>query len=151
MPTTEKGNVRKMTPNEYQKLAERTSATSQENVGEVSSQVFKSGINGFNRNLRLLHAGLGMATESGEFLDGLKKHIFYGADLDTVNLEEECGDLLWYIAEALNALGVDMENVMKVNITKLRARYPGKFSPEDALDRDLESEREVLERDCNET
>jgi hypothetical protein len=28
--------------------------------------------------VRLLHAGIGMATEAGEYLDGLKKFIYYG-------------------------------------------------------------------------
>lgn len=31
---------------------------------------------------RLLHAGIGLSTEAGEFLDALKKHIFYGKELD---------------------------------------------------------------------
>ena len=38
---------------------------------------------------RLLHAGIGLSTEAGEFLDALKKHIFYGKELDRVNLKEE--------------------------------------------------------------
>ena len=57
------------------------------------------------RNIRLLHAGIGLATESGEFLDALKKAIFYGKELDRVNLQEEIGDLLWYCAIALDELG----------------------------------------------
>ena len=43
------------------------------------------------QNQRLLHAGIGLATESGELLDALKKHIFYGKELDAVNLGRRNG------------------------------------------------------------
>lgn len=94
---------------------------------------------------RLLHAGLGLCTEAGEFLDALKKHLFYGKPLDEVNLKEELGDLLWYMAIAMNALGTDFNLEMDRVIAKLRTRYPEKFSDEAALVRDLDAERKVLE------
>ncbi len=94
---------------------------------------------------RLLHAGIGLATESGEFLDALKKSIFYGKELDIVNLKEELGDVLWYMAIAMDALGTDFETEMKKNIKKLKARYGEKFSQDSAEKRDLKREREILE------
>ncbi len=94
---------------------------------------------------RLLHAGIGLATESGEFLDALKKSIFYGRDLDTINLKEELGDVLWYLAIAMDALGTDFETEMEKNIKKLKVRYGEKFTKELAENRNLEKEREVLE------
>jgi len=95
--------------------------------------------------LRLLHAGIGIATESGEFLDMLKKHIFYGKPIDVINLVEEMGDITFYLGIACDALQVSFEDVMKKNIAKLKARYPNKFTEEDALNRDLKKEREVIE------
>jgi NTP pyrophosphatase (non-canonical NTP hydrolase) len=94
---------------------------------------------------RLLHAGIGLSTESGEFLDALKKHIFYGKELDRVNLAEEIGDLFWYLAIASDELNIDFESVMNKNIEKLKARYGDKFSEEKAEKRDLETERIILE------
>ncbi|MGI4993187.1 nucleoside triphosphate pyrophosphohydrolase family protein [Halobacteriovorax sp. GFR7] len=94
---------------------------------------------------RLLHAGIGLSTEAGEFLDALKKHIFYGKDLDRVNLAEELGDLFWYMAIVGDELGIKFEDVMERNITKLKARYGEKFSEEKADKRDLDSERKILE------
>jgi NTP pyrophosphatase (non-canonical NTP hydrolase) len=94
---------------------------------------------------RLLHAGIGLSTESGEFLDALKKHIFYGKELDKVNLAEEMGDLFWYMAIVADELGFEFEEVMERNITKLKARYGEKFSEEKAEKRDLDTEREILE------
>ncbi len=94
---------------------------------------------------RLLHAGIGLSTEAGEFLDALKKHIFYGKELDRVNLAEELGDLFWYMAIVGDELGIEFEDVMARNITKLKARYGEKFSEEKADKRDLETERKILE------
>lgn len=94
---------------------------------------------------RLLHAGIGLSTESGEFLDALKKHIFYGKELDRVNLAEELGDLFWYMAIVDDELGIEFESVMERNIQKLKARYGEKFSEEKAENRDLESERSILD------
>lgn len=94
---------------------------------------------------RLLHAGIGLSTEAGEFLDALKKHIFYGKELDKVNLAEEMGDMFWYMAIVADELGFKFEDVMDKNITKLKARYGEKFSEEKADQRDLFAEREILE------
>lgn len=98
-----------------------------------------------NRLIRLLHAATGMVTESAEFLDAIKKYVFYGKDLDEVNLIEEIGDKLWYIAIALDELGVDIETVRIVNIRKLKKRYSSKFKETEAVDRNLDEEREVVE------
>ena len=96
--------------------------------------------------IRLLHTAMGLATEAGEFLDQLKKHIFYGKPLDEINLKEEIGDAFWYIAIGLDVMGEkDFGQVMKTNIEKLVKRYPEKFKEWDALNRDLSKERKVLE------
>lgn len=95
----------------------------------------------------LLHASIGMQTEAAEFSDMLKKHFFYGKPLDKVNLREELGDQLWYIAMALRALDTTFEAVMERNIAKLKARYPDKFTEELAENRDLTKEREILENE----
>lgn len=98
-------------------------------------------------NERLLHAGVGLATETGEFLDAIKKTVFYGRELDRVNLKEELGDILWYIAIAMDELGTDFETEMNRNIEKLEQRYPEKFTFEKSENRDLNKEREILEKE----
>lgn len=95
--------------------------------------------------IRLEHAAYGLAGEVGELIDALKKHKFYGKDLDFTNLLEEGGDLLWYIALLCNTLNVDMQHVMDKNIKKLKARFPDKYNQHDVLNRDLDAERKVLE------
>lgn len=98
-----------------------------------------------NDTIDLLHAGLGMCTEVGEFVDVIKKHLFYGKEIDTVNLKEELGDKLWYIAVALRKLETTFNEVMKTNIDKLKLRYPEKFTEDKAVNRNIKIERELLE------
>jgi NTP pyrophosphatase (non-canonical NTP hydrolase) len=95
---------------------------------------------------RLLHAAMGMSTEAAEFLDALKKSYFYGRALDHTNLLEEIGDMLWYIAIALDVLGSDFETEMDRVIRKLRTRFPEAYNDVDANLRDLDAERKELEQ-----
>ena len=83
----------------------------------------------------LLNAALGLAGESGEFADLIKKHLFQGHALDTVRLIKELGDIRWYLEEACVALGVTLEDIEKANIEKLLARYPNGFNPEQSQNR----------------
>lgn len=96
--------------------------------------------------VRLIHAMIGLCTESGEIQDMMKKHIFYGKEIDKVNLKEELGDLMWYMAIACDEAGISLEEVMQTNIDKLRARYGEKFTEEAALNRNLDTERQILEK-----
>jgi len=97
------------------------------------------------KELRLLHAAIGLTGEAGEFNDALKKSIFYGQDLDEVNLKEELGDLLWYIALSCDVLETNFEELMETNIKKLQVRFPDKFNKEKSINRNLVKEREILE------
>lgn len=95
--------------------------------------------------IRILHSALGLSTEAGEILDAVKKHVYYGKELDKVNLFEEVGDLFWYLAVMADELGFSFEDAMKKNNEKLEARYGSRFSSDKAIDRDLGKERNVLE------
>ncbi len=93
----------------------------------------------------ILHAIMGIATEAGELLDPLKKTIFYGKPNDFVNLDEEIGDILWYIAIYAEARGTTIEALATANNAKLKARFPANFTMDAANNRDLDVERKVLE------
>lgn len=92
-----------------------------------------------------LHMVLGMQTEAAEIADAYKKTIAYKKELDLVNVKEELGDILWYIANLCNIHGWDLRDIMQTNIDKLKARYPEKFTEENALNRNLDKERAILE------
>ena len=92
-----------------------------------------------------LHCVIGMSTEVAELMDAFKKRIYYLKPFDETNSKEELGDLMWYIANYCRLKGYDLEDIMEMNINKLRIRYPEKFSLEQAENRDLEAERKSLE------
>lgn len=72
--------------------------------------------------------------------------MFYGKELDIINLVEETGDILWYLSILLDCVNSSFEEAMRKNIDKLRVRYPNKFTNSEAINRDLAKEREQLER-----
>lgn len=106
-----------MSPNEYQRAALRTSIPDQ-------------GI--YNR---LINGVLGLCGESGEVADQVKKYLYQGHDLDRDHVIEELGDVLWYVALTLDAVGGSMESCMERNIRKLMKRYPNGFEAYHSLHR----------------
>ena len=77
---------------------------------------------------RLLTAGVGINAEGGEFLEIVKKMVFQGKPWNEDNREHliiELGDIMWYVAQATNALGVSFNEVIERNVKKLEKRYPG--------------------------
>jgi NTP pyrophosphatase (non-canonical NTP hydrolase) len=68
---------------------------------------------------------MGLAGESGEVVDLLKKHLFHGDDLDRAKLISELGDTLWYLIAICQQYEIHPSEVMQVNIEKLRRRHGG--------------------------
>lgn len=98
------------------------------------------------QGIDLMHGIIGKATEAGELLEALLDCFKAdGQGIDKINVMEELGDGQWYDAVLAKALGFTFEEVQKINIDKLRARYPQKFTELDAQNRDLVEERTVLE------
>ena len=76
---------------------------------------------------RLTTAGVGLAAESGEFLEIVKKMVFQGKPWNEDNREHliiELGDIMWYVAQACMALEVSFDDVIATNVKKLEKRYP---------------------------
>lgn len=79
---------------------------------------------------------LGLAGESGECCDIVKKYKYQGHELDKEHLKDELGDVLWYIAETASGLGITLEEVATYNLEKLHRRYHGdKFNKNDSINR----------------
>ena len=92
----------------------------------------------------LLTACLGLAAESGEFIEIPKKVFFQGKSLTDENIfhmKRELGDIMWYWVNACRALNLDPNDVVAENVKKLEARYPGgqfdAFYSENRKDGDL--------------
>ena len=105
-----------MLGNEYQKLAART----------INNKLFPWE--------KEDHALKGMVSEIGE-LNGIYQKKYQGHVIDKNHLKKELGDLLWFIAEYCTAMGWELEDIMWLNIDKLKARYPEGFDPEKSLHR----------------
>ena len=106
-----------MTGNEYQKLAMRTCSIPYDN---------KEG--------RLHHAVFGLTSEAGE-VAGILQKVYQGHEFDKEHIKKELGDCLWMIAEACDVIGTTLDEVMEMNIDKLKKRYPDGFSAERSLHR----------------
>lgn len=75
----------------------------------------------------LIVAALGLAGETGEFVELVKKHFFHGKPLDREAAKKEIGDVLWYLALAAEGLELELADIAEANIAKLQARYPDGF------------------------
>ncbi len=77
---------------------------------------------------RLLTAAVGMSAEAGEFTEIVKKIVFQGKPVNEDNLfhmKRELGDIMWYVMQACMGLGTDLDEIIEMNIDKLKSRYPG--------------------------
>jgi NTP pyrophosphatase (non-canonical NTP hydrolase) len=107
---------------EYQELALRT-ASGKSTEGELAM---------------LTTAALGLSGESGEIADHIKKIVYHGHPLDDETrdkIAKEIGDILWYCAMGSRGIGIDLAEIARMNVEKLRKRYPEGFSTEESLNR----------------
>ena len=77
---------------------------------------------------RLLTAALGLSAEAGEFTEVVKKIILQGKPYNEDNvfhMKRELGDICWYLAQACMALDTTFDEVIEMNVDKLKERYPG--------------------------
>lgn len=107
-----------MTINEYQKAALRT-ANNPKDIGAL-----------------ILNGVMGLCGESGECADLLKKSLFQGHEFDKAHMAKELGDVAWYLAISAYALGYELEDILQMNVDKLKKRYPDGFEAERSLHRE---------------
>ena len=124
-----------MTGNDYQKLAMRTNdhkATErlisaredfclEKRCSEPDSDIRNADFGG------ILNACLGLSGEVAEFNDMIKKWIFHEKELDIEHAKKEAGDVCWYLAMLCESFGWNLDEIMQMNVDKLRARYPEGF------------------------
>ena len=106
--------------NKYQQLAERTANRGPDDTAER----------------RFTNFAFGLAGETGEVIDCLKKHLFHGHPLDREKLKIELGDVMWYVATLATTAGLSLEEIAVANIEKLKTRYPEGFSEERSIHRE---------------
>ena len=76
----------------------------------------------------LITAAFGLTAEAGEFTEVVKKIILQGKPYNEENvfhMKRELGDICWYIAQACMALDTSFDEILVLNVDKLKKRYPG--------------------------
>ena len=122
-----------MTGNEYQNLAMRTNdhkATDRLLDKAEMIDSFKHVKLGIIDNYDfggILNACLGLSGEVGEFNDMIKKWIFHEKWLDIEHAKKEAGDICWCLAMLCESFGWNLDEIMQMNVDKLKARYPEGF------------------------
>ena len=77
---------------------------------------------------RALTAALGLSAESGEYTEIVKNIVFQGKPVTKENLfhmKRELGDIMWYFIQACILLDTTPEEIIEMNVDKLKSRYPG--------------------------
>ena len=83
----------------------------------------------------LVHASLGMSGEVGEVVELVKKQLVQDQRLDILKLKKELGDVLWYMAIMIDQIDSSFEEIMALNVAKLKERYANGFSEQAAKER----------------
>ena len=78
----------------------------------------------------LVNGLLGLSGEAGELSDLFKKWIFHNAPLNEGHAKKELGDVMWYVGLICRSMGWSLDEIMEMNIDKLKARYPEGFDTE---------------------
>ena len=111
----------------YSHFVDTVTSDSSKNFVDLADRLGELDRQGANIE-RLTTAGVGLAAESGEFLEIIKKMVFQGKPWNDDNREHliiELGDVMWYVAQACMALDISFDEVIERNIKKLEKRYPG--------------------------
>lgn len=112
-----------MTGNEYQNLSMRTNDGG--HYERLDNALFED-----RRVAEVINGCLGLSGETGELLDMIKKWIFHSKAFNETHAKKEIGDVMWYVALLCHAFGWDLDEIMKMNVEKLKARYPEGFDTE---------------------
>lgn len=112
-----------------------TKVTSEPSLNQVSLDSRMKEIDSSSpiESARLLTAALGLGSETGEFVEIVKKMFLQGkpaSDENIFHMKRELGDIMWYWTTACASLGLDPFEVISENQKKLEARYGEKFEVE---------------------
>ena len=102
---------------------------------EFAEDVLSTINHGLNEDNHILCGAMGLAGESGELIDSIKKVYFQGHAYDREKITDELGDVLFYFAYLSETLGIRIEKIMEYNVAKRAKRYPNGFEVERSVNR----------------
>lgn len=88
-----------------------------------------------------------LVIESSKFSDYAKRAVFYSKDPSDWKFVLHLTNKIWQLTDLYcKVYGFTIEDALNANFAKLSLRYPEKFTEELAINRDLDAEREALEK-----
>ena len=116
----------------YTKFVDAVTSDESRDFIAFSDRIVNLDENGANIE-RLLTGAVGINSEGGEIMEIVKKLIFQHkpwSEETKYHLKRELGDVMWYVVQCLIALDCSMDEIVGMNVDKLKARYPGgEFDP----------------------
>ena len=111
--------------NQYQKFVDKVTSDASKNTEKLVDRLEYVDRKNIHAS-RILTAGIGLSGEVGEFNEIIKKALFQEKELDDqtiTHLKKELGDIMWYVAQACISLNSDIEEIIEINMAKLKSRY----------------------------
>ena len=119
--------AKKVNFQEYSKFVDAVTSDESRDFIAFSDRIVSLDEKGANIE-RLLTGAVGINAEGGEVMEIVKKLIFQGKpwnDETVYHLKRELGDVMWYVMQCLLALDSSVDEIVGMNVEKLKARYPG--------------------------
>ncbi len=83
--------------------------------------------NASTANEKRANYALGLAGEVGEIVELVKKEIFHKKKASRETITDELGDLFWYLDALADEYGIELSDILRRNVEKLKRRYPNGF------------------------
>ena len=106
-------------------------------LSDYQKKAMRTANKGLSDNDQLMNGVIGIGGEAGELLNKIKKHKYQGHDFSVVEIVEELGDIMWYVALVADSIGWNIDTIAQNNIAKLEKRYPEKFTENHSINRSV--------------
>jgi|TARA_B100001057_G_scaffold365921_1_gene369118 NTP pyrophosphatase (non-canonical NTP hydrolase) len=124
----EEKSTDKIDLNKYKDFVQEVTSAESNNSSFMSERLKQLEFDSKTNMALLMTGAIGIASEGGEFAEIIKKCVFQGKPMDDdtkYHIKRELGDIIWYWINSCRALDLDPNEVIKENVNKLKARYPG--------------------------
>ena len=124
----EEKSTDKIDLNKYKDFVQEVTSAESNNSSFMSERLRQLEFDSKTNMALLMTGAIGIASEGGEFAEIIKKCVFQGKPMDDdtkYHIKRELGDIIWYWINSCRALDLDPNEVIKENVNKLKARYPG--------------------------
>ena len=127
----------------YLAMALRTTDSSFDHVSTLL-QDFPVNSHAKNPYAKRMLCAMRLSSCTAECLDAIKKKLMYSKPVNYDAFALMLSEQYTYINTLATLEGTDLPTIMAANIAKLQARYPDKFTNDNAINRDVEAEKAAM-------